>query len=618
MEYLPWLIAAALAVLAAVIIRLFVAEKKQRRLEDEKHTHAILALENEKRAVEEEREAAISEGKRKERLIELIVKTHMSSDGKVKIFGFENESNEQLFGTDGEELKGTYRKLPRTLYQSLRSGELDCIDTQYAVTAESDGESRVYVLNDVTDKYKVIELESEIDCLKGEIGELGSRIDELEGDKSSLGAKIESLEDDLSRSDIITDVMNIEYFTENAEMLAGDGEAWLMFIKTEADLPQAASFGKSRELYLKSFAKSMLEAFDGIKIARYSEDSFVCMFSGITAEELGKNAETAVGMLAEHSKLLSLCDDRYENRNVLEISRLKRGRIKELVFCLSIKAAHDRRENRYGVLEFTEQDLEAILGYEQGMEKIIDKKSVRFTYRPIARSSDAKIFAYHAEPYFPNTPFKSVKEAVDGSMLFGYTEEFEKMVYDECLRRYKSCIADGRMLYNTRVILNSTPNTCMTNKAALEFYEKYYVEVKNIITEIPERIPSGLDSARVKKRRADAWNASCIMDMGADVKDNSLKIGLLSPDIVRVDAAIACGEHGREVIGEIRREIKAYDGMILIDGISSAAELREAIAVGAELLAGAFVGGAGTEPQDINDRCIKEIGYKRFGKRGKS
>ncbi len=621
MEYLPWLLAFAFAVLVIVFIDTWLREKEAAAEADEQHKQELADLEEQKQNLELQKKKlnellALSqnENKRKDGVLELIDKTNQMSEGKSWVYVLDNQDGHQIIGADGEELKGTYRKLPRTLATAARKGELECTDARYAVSAGETSDAQVYVLNNVTDHYTILTLNDEIENLHSEIDGYGVEIHSLVGEIHRLENNIAELEETIERSDVVTTVMNLKYLCKNAQSFVDTEPASLVFIKTEANLPQIASFGKSREVYLKACVDVINERFPDCHITRYSEDSLCCLFVGDACEAATKKARIILDMLSEKKGLLALSDGTHTDRNVIEVADYRTGEISKLIFCMDIKSEFDRTESRFGVQQFGEYDYTSILEYKRGMDKLARNKKIKFKYRPIADSINGKVYAYQMTPYFPNTAFKSFEQALYGAILFGYVEEFEEMLYSECMRAYKNAVRDGQLFHNTRVILNSIADACMTNRAERNLYEKYYDDLKNLISEISEEVPAGLDCARIKKKRISEWRASCIVNCTEDSGYNMIKLELLSPDLVRVPAEVACSEEHRQVIVDIKTRIEGK-ARLVVDEISTPAQLREAIAAGADYVAGPYVGADEYEPPCVSDKCMKQIGLIRFGKK---
>ncbi len=641
MEYLPWLLAVVFAFLAIVVTVFLLREKKARRQADEEHRDAVAKLESEKSVLNEQLTDSETENQRKDGLLELINATHLESNGKVLMYAFDRQNGEQLFGAGGDKLENVCGVLQDVLAEAAEAGELGDADARYSVITGENEQARVYVLNNVTHRYTISDLNREIEnltfkakILRSEADSLGAeahsflsevlRLEQdkralwderhrLEGEVKSLEKAKAALEDTIERSDAVTTVMNIKYFCKNLASFAGDGEASLLFIKTEANLPSATFFGKSREAYLKSCADKIIGEFPDCRIARYSEDSFCCLLAG-DFETAAQKARVILGLLAEAGKLISLCNGNHVDENVIEISSCKIGEAENLVFCLDIKAKFDRMSAKFGVQPFDSGDYNLIFEYKNGMEKLAAKKKLKFKYRPIADSATGKVFAYQMIPCFPETPFKSFCEAYDGAILFGYIEELEELLYNECMRAYKSAVKSGLLFNNTKIIINSATNACMTNDAEKRLGEKYYDDLQNLISEITEEVPANLEAARIKEKRISGWGASSIVDCTDDIGYNMARIELLSPDIVRVPASIVCAEKNKAVLDDIMARIKGK-AKLLVDGINTLSELRGAIAAGADYLAGEYIGDAENEPPCVADRCMRQIGLVRFGKK---
>ncbi len=613
MEYLSWLLAVAFAVLVIVFAWCWLRAREAKLEADTEHMLAVSALEKEKHELSEALAASENESERKTQILELIDKTQLESNGKVWLYAFDKRDGSQIIGADGEELEGTYRPLPKILERAAEKGRLNCIDTRYSAVTGENTHARVYFLNDVTDKYTIKALGGEIENLHTELDGLGIEIQALLGEIDRLDGEKAELIETIERADAVTTVMNMEYFYRHAEGLVGESDAALILVKTEADLPQAASFGKSREIYLRSCADRILESFPDCIMARYSEESFCCLFVGDTCETANEKADRILTLLTEQGKLLSLCDGNHIDRNVLEVADYRTGDIRELVFCLAIKSSFDRRCKRFGVQSFGAYDYDSILKYRKGMEKLVKRRKIRFKFSPIACSTDAKVYAYQMTPYFPDMAFGSFSEALDGAILFGYTEEFEEILYNECMRVYRKAISEGLLFHDTKVIINSIPDACMSNKAEKAFHEKYFDELNNLISEISEEVPSGLDAARVKRKRMAEWGASCVVNCTEDSGYNMIRIELLSPQLVRVPVSIACSPDSK-VLEDIKTRIEGR-AKLLIDGISTPKELRDAIAAGADYISGDYVGPAEYDPACVTDRCMKQIGLIKFGKK---
>ncbi len=583
-KYIPMIAAAALLIAAVITVILLVREIRRRREEQRQHSETKRQLGDEIAALESKLEVEQRLNARHTSVLELIGQVHKQQEGRTEIFAFDKVRGRQIFGDDGDSDVTRQREVPlkMILDEALESGELDDNNDgrEFAISESENELAKVYLLADITDTKRVPLLEAERD----------------EAQKKLL------------QSDVLTEALNPEGFGDYVKRNHTDGTR-IVFLKTSA-----ATLGDAyREKFTKAVAALLRELTDGGVIGRFSDQSF-CFVKEMQNESelraLCDNILCRINNLHTELQTVNACE---MGKSVIYISPVTAD-VAQLLDVLDIKSREAKLNGHYGVHLFDTEETAKLLERRDELEAVINKKQIRFLYRPIATSEDARIYGYELIPTFPASPYETADDALREARLFDKAERLERLIFFEGMRIFDKAVLDGKLLYGTYAWISALDGTFLTEADTAELHEKYYDELKNLIVEIGEELPDKLCTASIKRNRAERLGGAAAVKCGASAEENLLKLMLIKPELVRVSAALVCDAKNKTVIKELKAKLRRNGGKLLVDNINKAAELEAAIAVGAEYLEGEYIGKTDTDPGEIAEKCMTKIGQLQFGK----
>ncbi len=468
---------------------------------------------------------------------------------------------------------------------------LDMCDTYkygeqvYKVTSSHDDDISVYVVADITS-------------------------DEVEIPELIL--KNGSLEKKLGSLDMYTSALNREAWLARVDELSKDTGGTFMFLQLGGST--VTDFGSVRESYVKACADILIESCPNGVLGRFSPDGFCQWMPDVTPEVALGSAEELLKKLSALSGTYFLTDDDMIGA-IVELVAYQGHDPSQLMASMETRIAVDRHHGFVGVRLVGEHEAELIAGRRDIIERFISNGKLRFSYRPIAQSVNARVFGYQMIPDLSDMDFDDLNDALYQAEIFGLVQQLEDFILSEGMRCYEREVAEGNLLYTTHVWIDSLSGSCMTRDDAQTFHEKHYDTLKNLVVELTEHV-GDKERMRLKKHRIENWGAACAVSLGADREEGLLKILELDPDIVRVSVNVL---EDKVTSALLREFVSRRDGRavaIAADDISTAAQLKTAITAGATYLMGDYIGKAENTTNGVSDKCMNDIAKIQFGKRG--
>ncbi len=592
---LPWLTVGVLAVVVAIVIALLVRESRRRRAElarrlaeEEAHRADIERFNAERAALQDELAAERREAEHRSTLYALIDQAHRAQEGRIGLFAFDRDTSRPLLGVTADEglVAAITRDGERELLNALiHADPLAEPIPHLAVSSALDNDNRVFAVADVTDRDRI----------------------------PGLLAANRALEEQYARSDRLTDALNLEAFLELAPAFRkANADRGVELVLVSTALADTAAHTGSRETYIRACARALMEALPDGLVARYSEHALCCLLPEPVADRL---VAVASRLLQLHT-ILCTVDETQSDGSILVHAPFDGEHPAQLLHCLSIRAAQARMEGKQGLLPFDPAESDAILSRETDLRRIIDRQQLRFLYRPIATGADARVFGYELTPYFTNEAYDRADDLLASARLYGLAEPLWRLILTEALRQYGKDIRDGRILSSTHIWLRSPTGVCLGRDAAQALHEAQYDNLKQLILELPEPMPAALASATLKRERLARWDASCAVPCTGQGEEDLLKLALLRPAVIRLPITALQSAKSKAASKELLSRQKKLGARLLVDGITTAAEMETAIAAGATLLAGDYIGIPESDPGELAYRGMKRIAHIQYGKRG--
>ncbi len=415
-----------------------------------------------------------------------------------------------------------------------------------------------------------------------------------------------------AQGDTYTAAMSFDAFV--AEAATGEtATGMLLLVKTEASALADGTTEREREAYLKACATLLVKVVSDGLVGRYEADTFACYLPHATPEDIGTTADAILaGLQALH--MTHIPGDAAASRAVIESTTAAGEGLADRIFCMSIRAAETLRDGLSGHHAFDVSTVGELLSRKVEIERVIAERMIRFAYRPVAQSADAKLFGYELIPCFTNPVYAETEQVAAEAALFGLSQALEELLCSEGMRAFAKVFTDGRLLYATRVWLRTFSGVYMTQAGERHFHEDHYDVLKFLILELPERADA-CDILRIKQARAARWGAEYAITCTSDVEDSLQRLLMLHPTWVTLSAEVLGSRAARPLLKELTARRRKDGLQIRVTDISNTDELEAAIDIGADYLSGDYIAAAG-ELGEINDRCMDRIAQIRFGKRG--
>lgn len=590
MEQYVWIIImgallACIAVLSVLLVR-FVRAHREAELS---HSTVEADLTSEKQELQQQLN---SERRRKEELLDLldlIEAAYAKQGDRIGVFAFDRESGECLIGNETDDavaLSITAHDLS-LLREKLQGacGGVACgeNDTYYFITCELSERFEVYAALDVTASENLPLLQQKEDELRRRLAD----------------------------SDVLTGVMNLDALISHASVAIVTQIYNLLLLRTEmAKTSGVQVLTGFREAYQKACADILLDAAPDGLVGRAGEDTFVCLIpSGDTpcGEEL-------LDKIAQAREALCPRDEHPEQAIILEITPcIENMNLRETVEAMSIRATEDQLDGLYGARDFDLNCVPMLLSRRAELEHFLDRESIRFGYRPFATADEARTFGYELVPNFRNPKYSSLEYVLREAIVFGGLERLESKLFNEALRCFKRTVSDCKVFYNTAFWLRSPKGCIMPVADERKFSEEYYDELPYLVVEMDEKDFESRLCAQIKLGRAARWRSRTALCYSGP--QDLAAIESLRPSFVRISVSVFSDPSRDSEAKDLLRLLDTVGAHICVDDITTPAGADAAIAVGAKVLGGEYVGAEAEIPSEINDKCVKRIAQKRFGSR---
>jgi len=251
-----------------------------------------------------------------------------------------------------------------------------------------------------------------------------------------------------------------------------------------------------------------------------------------------------------------------------------------------------------------------ITGIEE-MNRIIDEKSIKYTFQSIVSAKTGQIYGYEAlmrpQSDVLKSPLEFIRIARTGAKLY----EIESLTWTLSLKNYREQIQKGNISPNTKIFINSLSN-CLMKKQDIEFMEAENKEyMKNIVLEVLESDKANDEYIREKKKIASRWGAKIALDDFGSGYNSEYALITINPDIIKIDRSIITGcdrDISRmSIISNLVQIAKTKNILVLAEGVETYNEMKTVIECGVDLLQGYYLNRPLFEPAPLSEKLVNEI-----------
>lgn len=345
----------------------------------------------------------------------------------------------------------------------------------------------------------------------------------------------------------------------------------------------------------------------GTICARLSGDEFMVLFYGYHAQEqirekiatLDAAMRKSVAVLPSGSELrISLSGGvawfpkdgrdlstlkKYADFAMYQVKHASKGRIAEFDLDVYKQEAYAERTRR----EF---------------HQLISKEQVRYYFQPIFSARTGRVNAYEAlmRSNLPTlrSPATIMKLAREQGALY----EIERITFFKASETFEQLQQKSLVRTDALLFINSIANVCLTESDSANYRAHYAALMQQLVVEITEEEELNHEALETK-RRVPGFSGMFALDDYGSGYSNEGSLLELSPRFIKVDISIIRGIDTDADKQQIMRNVVAYahprSMQIIAEGVETAAEMRKAIELGADLLQGYYLARPAAVPESI-------------------
>ncbi len=251
-----------------------------------------------------------------------------------------------------------------------------------------------------------------------------------------------------------------------------------------------------------------------------------------------------------------------------------------------------------------------ITGVEE-MNRIIDKKSVRYAFQSIISVKTGKIFGYEAlmrpQSEIFKSPLEFIRIAKTGAKLY----EIERLTWQLALDSFRKLIDNGTVSPDTKIFVNSLSNCIMTEQDIKCIEEKDRDILGNIVMEILESEKANDEYVKKKQGIVKKWNGLTALDDFGSGYNSEYALITLNPNIIKIDRSIvsSCDKDisKSNIISKLVQIAYVKNVLVLAEGVETYDEMKTVIKCGVDLLQGYYFSRPSFEPAPLDEKTASEI-----------
>ncbi|NCB75153.1 MAG: EAL domain-containing protein [Clostridia bacterium] len=444
--------------------------------------------------------------------------------------------------------------------------------------------------------------------------------DVVEAKKRDLYAK---------RHDLLTGFFNHRTFVEKLKELFSEKErigiACIVFFKLESLEILNDNYGFMYvDEYIKFFTDTLRDASPaGSIFSRYSASEFLGFFYGYpsesslrqTIEKLFKTIKNSSAALGEHQTEVSL-------KATAGIAWYPKDSedAAELLTYANFAAYIGQKTAAERLMEYDRERYQKdgyLINSRESFQRLIENKLVKYAFQPIVDIATAKIYGYEMliRPQIPE--LSNPEDVLNLARIQSKLYIIESITWFEGMRTFTEQVERGLIPYNVKVFINSIGGTMLSGEERMQFYEKFYDYMKNLVIEITEADQNDDDIIGMKRDMARQWNAQIAVDDYGSGYNSELSLLYFQPDIVKVDMTIVQGvDHDEDRLNILKNLIQyahQRDIRVVAEGVQTKEEMQTVVACGVDYVQGYYLAKPDYLPRDITAKQKQEIGRMKHG-----
>lgn len=366
------------------------------------------------------------------------------------------------------------------------------------------------------------------------------------------------------------------------------------------------------DLYIQTAGKCFLENTpDNAICARISGDEFVVLFYGYhdkeeirehlrslyravgeiafvlpNGENMGLSASGGVAWYPEDSTDLSELM-KFADFAMYQVKRSRKGQMKEF----DKEAYQQKMSQTQNRLEF---------------HQVLEEGKIHYYYQPIFSAADGDVYAYEALMRVDMPSLRSPETVLQLAKEEGRMHDIEHQTMFAASETYMALLEKGEVSDKALLFLNSIANECMTQEEEAEYHRRFAAIQDRVVVEITESEHLDMELVRKKSRTEGFLGIFALDDYGSGY-NSELNLLALNPKYVKVDISIVRDidqDHNKQhIVSNIVEYAHKRDMKIIAEGIETASELEELLALHVDLLQGYFLARPGAVPPALSEEA---------------
>lgn len=241
---------------------------------------------------------------------------------------------------------------------------------------------------------------------------------------------------------------------------------------------------------------------------------------------------------------------------------------------------------------------------------LIDHNMFNYYFQPIVNAKNGDIIAYEAlmrtDPKIGMNPMEVIETAESYNRLY----EIEKATMFNVMERFSR---ERDKFKGCKLFINSLPGYLLKEKDNIEFGEKYFDLLDDVVFEITERDTISDDELKTIKHLGgnEKGNRIAVDDYGTG-HSNIVNLLRYSPQVIKIDRFLITDIHkdaNKQMFVRSTIELARLNNIkVLAEGVETSEELRTVIDYGVDYIQGYYTGRPAPDPiSKIDDDVKNEI-----------
>lgn len=261
-----------------------------------------------------------------------------------------------------------------------------------------------------------------------------------------------------------------------------------------------------------------------------------------------------------------------------------------------------------------------LLQNKEELNKLIEKKLVKYYFQPIIDTRTGEIFAYEALMRSALDTIPTIQEILALARQEYKLGQIERLTWFQAMEAFTGLKKEGVIGSTCRVFINSIPNQLMSVEDCNEFAALYEKELPLIVAEVTEEEKMNVDVQKYKNDLIHEWGGRiAIDDYGTGYNGQSVLIQI-TPEYIKIDLSfvrnVQLDDKKQTMIRNTVRYAHENGMCVIAEGVETEEEVKELLCLGADYFQGYYYGKPMLRPEPIVEekkRRLIEMAKELYG-----